>query len=213
MPMAASLSLRALDGLDFEVHADLVAHDDAVARDVEGDAEVASVDGGAGREAGPGAAPRIARGAVELELERHGLGHAAQCELAIDDVSVALGAHGGRAEVHGRVRVDGKEVGAAEVGVPTRVAGVDGVELDGGGDAGRQRVVGDLDRAAEAGEGPADLRDHEVADGEGDLGVRGVDVPGAGGEINCVACCGGGGGHDGSSSRSSSMSNYIRSFD
>ena len=84
------------DGLDLEVHLDLVAYDHPAAveghRDV--DAEVLAVDLGLGREAGSGCRPRGRRDAVELEVEGDGAGHPVQRELALDDEVVAVGADG-----------------------------------------------------------------------------------------------------------------------
>jgi hypothetical protein len=57
-----------------------------------------------------------------------------------------------------------------------RVVGVDGGQLDGGRHRRGQRVRGEGELALEAGEVAADLADHQVPDGEGHVGVAGVEL-------------------------------------
>ena len=83
--------------------------------------------------------------------------------------------------------VHGKEVVAAQVGVAIGVpVSMLAASMEKVSDECRGLRLVELDRAAEVGEAAADLR-HEVADLEGDLGVRLVDRERAGGS-------GGGGG-------------------
>src|SRR6266571_1789946 len=79
------------DGFDLETDLDLVADHGAAA--VHGqigvDAEVLAIDLRRGGEAGPGAAIRVFREAVEVERQVHGPGHAVEREVALDNVAVA----------------------------------------------------------------------------------------------------------------------------
>ena len=69
-------------------------------------------------------------------------------EFAVDDEVVALGADGGGVEGGGGVLLGVEEVGGLDVGVALVVLGVDGRDLDLGGDGGGA-VLGDGDRAGE----------------------------------------------------------------
>src|SRR5581483_11953772 len=80
-----------------------------------------------------------------------------------------------------RVGLGVEEVAGAEVPVPLLVTGVDAGGLDRHVDRGVERVLADLDRAGEVGEPAPGLADHEVADGEADLAVAGVEGVGPGG--------------------------------
>src|SRR6201993_2663199 len=132
------------DGLDLEGDRDLLADDDAAAtagdRAVVADAEVAPVDLAAGGEARPGAAEGVRAEAVHLELQRDGLGGAADGEIAVEEEIVTVRSDAGGAERQMGVRVDLEEVGAADVVVPVGLTGVHRAQLDGGGDAGLERV-------------------------------------------------------------------------
>ncbi len=92
--------------------------------------------------------------------------------------------------MHGGELLGVEEVGALEVGVAVGGAGLDRGDLRGHVDHGLRDVLGDLDGARDLAEVAADLADHEVAGDEADLGVRGVDGPGAGGDLQL-----GGGAH------------------
>jgi uncharacterized protein (TIRG00374 family) len=186
-------------GLDLEGDGDLVADDGAAAFEghVDGDAEVLAVEDGGGFEAGDRAVAHAGVDAAEFEGEFDGAGDAVEGEVALDHVVVALGADGGGGEGGGGVLLGVEEVGGLDVGVAVGVLGVDGRDLDFGGDGGGA-VLGDGDGAGEVVERAADLADHEVADGEADGGVDRVDGPGSGGEVGQG---GGGGGHENSSDR------------
>src|SRR6266511_2356430 len=131
-------------------------------------------------------------GAGWLGLGEDGLDLDEDLDLVADDHTAAVhGDVGGDAEVlavadaggavgHGGVGVGLEEVGRAQVVVALGVVGVDGAEVDGGGDGGVEWVGCQAQLAFEAGEVAADLADHHVADGEGDVGVDGVDRPGSG---------------------------------
>src|SRR5215207_1822934 len=75
-----------LDGLDLELETDLLADDHAAGLecDVPGEAEVLPVDLGRGREAGPPAAPRVARPPVVLDVERDRPGHPVHAQLSLE---------------------------------------------------------------------------------------------------------------------------------
>src|SRR6266540_279552 len=163
------------DGLDLDEDLDLVAddHTAAIHGDVGGDAEVLAVDLGGGGEAGAGEA-------VDVQGEGHLPGDAVEGQFAVDVVAVLAVADAGGAVGHGGVGVGLEEVGRAQVVVALGVVGVDGAEVDGGGDGGVEWVGCQAQLAFEAGEVAADLADHHVADGEGDVGVDGVDRPGSG---------------------------------
>jgi hypothetical protein len=103
-----------------------------------------------------------------------------QGQLAVDIETVLAVADAGGAEGHRRVGVGLEEVGRAEVVVALGVVGVDGGQLDGGGHRGGQRIRCQGEFALEAGEVAADLADHQVADGEGHIGVAGIDRVGPG---------------------------------
>src|SRR5450631_4648290 len=122
---------RLEDGLDLDRQVDGVAeHDDAVVHAGEADAEVVAVDLSAGGESGARAAETVRPEAVELEAQRHLLGHAAQGELAVDDEVAARGGHARRAVGGGGVGLGVEEVTRADVVVTTLVVGVDGRDLD-----------------------------------------------------------------------------------
>src|SRR5438067_11568138 len=103
--------------LDVELDGDVLADEEPAGLEggVPGEAEVLAVDGGGGREPGAGAAPRIGRDAVELDVEGHRLGHAVDGEVAVERPAGAVAPHRGRAERPLRVVLDVEEVGAAEV--------------------------------------------------------------------------------------------------
>src|SRR5215211_2509775 len=85
-----------LDGLDLELEAGLLAYQDTAAleRGIPGEAELLAVDLGAGREAGPAAAPRVGRPAVVLDVEHDRPGYAVDGQVA------------GEREVAGRAPLD-----------------------------------------------------------------------------------------------------------
>src|SRR5438034_4105857 len=167
------------DTFDLEGDRDLLADGDAATGDraVVADAEVVPVDLAAGREARPGPAEGVRAEAVHLELQRDGPGGAADGELAVEEEVVAVRADAGGPERQRRVRLDLEEVGAADVVVPVGLAGVHRAQVDGGGDAGLQRVRRGDDGPFELVEAAADLAHHHVPDDEGHLGVHGVYRP------------------------------------
>src|SRR5215468_7718674 len=157
------------DGLDLEADRHRVADRDATAahRDDVADAEVAPVDLRGRGEPGPLPAPRVRDEPVDLHSQQHLPGDAAQRQLTVDDQAVAGLADAGRAVAHRGVLV-------------TRlIDGVDGRQVDRRGNRRAQWVLVGDDRDVVAGEPAAYLGDHEVPDGEGDLGVHRVGLPGA----------------------------------
>ena len=178
-----AVSGRAQHGLDLEVDRDLVADDHAAAverhRDV--DAEVGAVDRGAGREARAGAAEGVRAEALGREGERHRPGHALDRELAVQQQVAVVDAHGVRGEGPGGVVGDVEEVGRADVVVALLVVGVDGRGVDRRRDTRTGDVLAGHDLTGERAEATAYLAHHHVPNGEGDVGVHGVDVPGTGG--------------------------------
>src|SRR6266516_2057114 len=105
------------DGFDLDEDLDAVAddHPAAVQGDVGADAEVAPVELGGGREAGPGAAVGVAGEAVDVQGQGDRPGHPVQGQLAADVEAVLAVADAGGAEGHRRVGVGLEEVGRAEV--------------------------------------------------------------------------------------------------
>src|SRR5580704_8315365 len=94
-------------GLDLQVDGDLVGYHRAAVlhRGAEVHVEVTPVDLRGPGEACPGAAEGVRAEAVELELERHLLGHALEGELAVHDEVAAVGANARRAVGHRGVRL------------------------------------------------------------------------------------------------------------
>src|SRR2546429_8241197 len=159
------------DALDLDGDRDLLADDDAAGgagdRAVVADAEVVPVDLAAGGKARPDAAEGVRAEAVDLELQRDGPGDAADGELAVEEEVVTVRADAGGAERHRRVRLDLEEVGAADVVVPVGLTGVHRAQVDGGGDAGLQRVRTGDDGPFELFETTADLAHPHVPYDEG----------------------------------------------
>src|SRR6195952_4384977 len=167
-------------GLHGEVDVHLVADEDpaAVERDVEVHAEVLAVDDAVGLEAETLAAPRVLADAQELDLELDGLGDALEGEVADDGGAV----EGGRGEAHLAELLHVEEVSGAQVAVALLVAGVDRVQVHGRVGAGVLERLTGRELALELSELSGDLA-HQVANREPDLGVAGVDGPGAGGDV------------------------------
>src|SRR5690606_17952828 len=180
-PQVGRGSGLAQHGLDLEVHVHLVADHRAAAveRHLDVDAEVVAVDRGGGGEAGTGAAPRVLAESVDLQGQRHRAGHALDRQLTVQGEAVVGDAQAGRAEGPLRMVLDVEEVGRADVVVALLVVRVDGACVDLRGDRRVGQVLGGDDLAGELPEVAAYLADHHVADGERDVGVILVDVPGA----------------------------------
>src|SRR5690348_15800414 len=104
---------RVEDGFDLYEDLDAVAddHPTAVQGDVGADAEVAPVELGGGREAGPGAAVGVAGEAVDVQGQGDRPGHPVQGQLAADVEAVLAVADAGGAVGHRRVGVGLEEVG------------------------------------------------------------------------------------------------------
>src|SRR5438105_4039499 len=85
--------LRVEDGLDLDGDPDAVSDHDTTAleRGIEAHAEVVTVDFTRRGEADAGAAPRVLGEAVQLQLEKDGLGHALECEIALEEVLGTVG--------------------------------------------------------------------------------------------------------------------------
>src|SRR5205814_2207118 len=122
--------------------------------------EIAALDLTDGGEAGTRPAVGILAEATELESQRHRLRHALERELAVEEVVVAVVPDAGGAEGHHLVGIDVEEVGAADVVVTIRVAGVDRAEVDLGGHARLERVLSGDDVAAEGAELASHLAHH-----------------------------------------------------
>src|SRR6266436_5996635 len=91
-PLSGHFGAGALkDGFDLETDLDFVAdHGTAAVHGQVGiDAEVLAIDLRRGGEAGPGAAIGVFREAVEVERQVHATGHAAEGEVALDNIAVA----------------------------------------------------------------------------------------------------------------------------
>src|SRR5262249_18512672 len=113
-----------------------------------------------------------------LDLEVDLPGHAAHGQVAAHDEAVP--APRDRLRPEGQRRVGGgvEEVGRAQVLVALRLARVDRGRVDGDVDGRVLRVLQvEIDRPGHLAEAAADVRDHEVADGELGGRVRRVDVP------------------------------------
>src|SRR6266571_3526250 len=168
------------DALGFDVDRDLLADGDAAAGDraVVADTEVVPVDLAGGGEACPGAAEGVRTEAVHLKLQGDEPGDTADRELAVKQEVVPVGADIGGAERHRRVRLDLEEVGAADVVVSVRLAGIHRAQVNGGSDAGLQRIRRGHDSPLEIVEAATDLAHHHVPDDERHFRVHGVDGPG-----------------------------------
>src|SRR5918993_43851 len=169
-----------LGELHVERQLDLLGDEDATGLEggVPGQVPVGAVDLAVGLEGGLLVAPRVGGDTVELDLEGDRLGDPLDGEVTGQRAAV----EGGAAERHLRVVLDIEEVRAAKVAVTVGGAAGDGRGRNGDVGDGVGEVLGDDDGAGDVRERAADLGDHEVASDEADLGVRGVDGPGAGGE-------------------------------
>src|SRR5215216_2946561 len=169
-----------LDGLDLELEADLLAHQDTAAleRGVPGEAEVLAVDLGAGREAGPAAAPRVGRPTVVLDVESDRPGDAVDGQVAGErEVTGRAPLDPVAPELDLRVALDVEEVGRAQVLIPLRVAALDAGGVDRDLRPRAQRVVRDVDVALDAGELAPHLAHHEVPGDALHGRVDGLDLP------------------------------------
>ncbi|MBG9885564.1 hypothetical protein ABE10_02965, partial [Bacillus toyonensis] len=117
---------------------------------------------------------------AELEGEAHRLGHPVDREVAVHEEIAVVDAGAGRAELHRGVVLDVEEIAGAEVRVTVLVLRVDRGHVDARLHARLQRVLRSDEGRALDPERAAHLRDHHVADAEGDLAVRRVQDPGAG---------------------------------
>ena len=125
-------------------------------------------------------APRVGAEAAELELERDGLGHAADGEVAVDEEVAVLrrARRSRRTPSSGRFSTSKKSAERRWASRPSSFVSSEvtsTLRLD----LGVERVLGGDERRALHAEGAAHLRDHHVADAEGHLAVRGVQHPGA----------------------------------
>src|SRR6185503_14640227 len=110
-------------------------------------------------------------------------GNALDGELALELVAVTLGDDVAGDEGDFRELLDVEEVFAADVAVAVGIAGVEARGLDRGADLGVGHVLGEVQGGFCILELAADLADACVADGEGNLAVRVVEGPGAGGDV------------------------------
>src|SRR3954447_15218237 len=176
----AAWSALRLEQLKVELDLHDIAKDDAAdaGRHGEVDAEVLAADLGRGFEAGvAGAAARDALDTAELHGEDNRAGDVADREIAVDLI-LDSGARDPRgAEHHGRALGDVEDVGRQHVRVAVGVGRVDRCHVDGRVDGGGVEGLADDDVGLETGEAPAHFGNAEVADGEPDRGVVGVDRP------------------------------------
>src|SRR5690349_941562 len=144
----AALRLADRLGLDLELHLLADQHATGLQRLVPGDAEVLAVDLGGGGEADDLLAPGAHGQALELDVQRHLAGHAADGELAgeLEVLALRLG-QAGAAEDDLRVLLGFQEVAAAQVVVAVDDARLDACRRHVHLDAGLQRVLGDRDLA------------------------------------------------------------------
>src|SRR3954449_7611314 len=181
----AAWSALRLEELKVELDLHDIAKNDAAdaGRHGEVDAEVLAADLGRGFEAGvAGAAARDALDTAELHGEDDRAGDVADREIAVDLI-LDSGARDPRgAEHHGRALGDVEDVGRQHVRVAVGVGRVDRCHIDGCVDGRGVEGLADDDIGLEAGETPAHLGNAEVADGEPDRGVVGVDRPAARGQ-------------------------------
>src|SRR5690606_7456205 len=133
---------------------------------VPGEAPVGAVELAAGFGGDAGVAPGVGDELAELGLEGDGLGDAADGQLALDLVAVALRGDGGGLEAHLGVVLDVEEVGAAQVLVTAVVAGGDAGGVDLGGDVGGDAALVDGDVDVELLEAAAHGGEAHVLDGE-----------------------------------------------
>ena len=187
--------LRLLDSRHVERELDLVAdeHVAAAERLVEPHPVVATRELAGDLQADAVVAPGVDVRALDLGFEDDGLRDAVEREVAGDaERVVADDLDAGRLEGHLGVVLGVEEVARAQVLVACGLVRVDRGDLDGAVGPGGGQVLADLQRAGEVCELAADVGDAHVLDGEADLRVRRIDVPGAGGDERC-----GGGGHGG----------------
>jgi hypothetical protein len=136
--------------------------------------------------------------ALEGDGERDVAGHPVDGQVAVHDAARARPLDRSAAERGLRVALDVEQLGRAQVLVPAGVAGGDGRHVDHHVDARVAEILGDGDRAGDAGQPAADLGDHEVTPDERHVGVAGVEIPDAGdGQHRAVDDAGGGGGGGG----------------
>ena len=122
--------------------------------------------------------------ALEGGVQGHLPGHAPDGQVAVDRPPARRRRPDRRAgERPGRVVLDVEEVVGAQVVVAVLVAGVDAAGLDGHRNLGVDRVLGQLQGAAEVGELATDLGHGHVAHGEAEPGVADVEDVGTDGRI------------------------------
>jgi probable blue pigment (indigoidine) exporter len=178
-PAAARHSALGLEQLQVELDLhDVAEHGPAhTGRQRQLDAEVAAADLGGRLEAGVAAAVQERLEPAELDGQGDRARDLAQGQVAVDPV---LGARSGDARRPERQRGaagDVDDVGGEHVGVALRVAGVERGHVDGGAHARGVERVAHHDLGVEAGEPAADLGYAQVADGEPDRRVAGVEGP------------------------------------
>ena len=130
-------------------------------------------------------------GAVEFDREFDRLRRAVDGEGSEHGVPiVAVLDDRGARERHLGVGFGVEEIGALEVAVAVGVVGIDRGQVDGCAEARRFETVADDQRCVERVELSTDFADAEMADGERDDAVIGVDLPGTGdeGEGRCCSC-------------------------
>ena len=167
----------------FHVDLDLVADQQPAGFEggVPRQPELLAADFGLGAESRPGGTKRINRDAAELDFEFHGLGDAADGEVAGDGVVLAVTFDARGPERHLRIVFDVEEVRPAHVAVAVRIAGVEACRFHGGVQAGGRQGRAHMRFRRGVGEPPADFADAGVADREPDFAVGHVEGPDAGG--------------------------------
>src|SRR5690606_26698539 len=117
--------------------------------------------------------PQVLRVEDELLLHPADLEDPAHPVAVVPDLLDLLAA-----EADGRMALHVEEVGAAEVVVPSPDLRVDARRLDLRGGREEAAVLAERHVAAEAREAPMDLRHDHVPNGEADVGMGGIDLPG-----------------------------------
>jgi hypothetical protein len=179
---AVEKRLRLKGDLQLEGNGDIVAQGEASGfnSSIPVDAIGGAVDHEACGSAGFGLAVTIGGDSAELTRDDDGQCDATKREVAFDGEVVAVDGEGGRSEIHGGELIDEEEITRAQMVVSVLLIGVDRGDVDARDDGRVAGIFRSDDGQVESLERSANLADGEVLDAEGDLGVRGIELPGAG---------------------------------
>jgi len=174
--------LRLEGDLQFEVDSYVVAQGEASSFNgsVPVDTIRGAVDHEAGGGAGLGLAIAVGGDSTELTLDDDRKSDATKREVALNGEVIAIDGEGGGSEIHGGELFDEEEVTRAEVVVAVFLVGVNRRNVNAGHDGRVLGVLGGNDGQVEGLKRATNLADGEVLYREGDLGVSGIDLPGAG---------------------------------